>query len=50
MSTPVQTSALSTSGPAVQRQEAEEEEPEESVQGLFVQREAVPEEDEEIPM
>jgi hypothetical protein len=49
MSTPVQTSALSASGPAVQRQEAEEEEPEESVQGMFVQREAVPEEEEELP-
>lgn len=46
---PVQTSAVSDSAPAVQRQETEEEE-DESVQGLFVQREAVPDEEEELPM
>lgn len=46
---PVQTAALSTSGPAVQREEAPDDELDESVQGSFVQREEVPEDEEELP-
>jgi hypothetical protein len=64
MSAPAPVQALSSSGPAVQREAAPEEEEEvqglfvqrhaggdhdeEAVQGLFVQREAAPEEEEEV--
>jgi hypothetical protein len=44
---PVQTASLSSSGPAVQRQEAHEEE---SVQGVFVQRADPAAEEEEEPL
>jgi hypothetical protein len=63
MSSPAPVQTLSASGPAVQREAAEEEEElqglfvqrhggedheEDAVQGLFVQREAAPEEEEEV--
>jgi hypothetical protein len=48
MSTPQSAPVSATaSGPAVQREEAPEEEQEESVQGVFVQREGEEEEVEE---
>jgi hypothetical protein len=43
---PVQTAALSSSGPAVQREEMPEEE---ELQGSFVQREVVQREDAPVP-
>ena len=46
MSAPSAATSVSASGPAVQREEAPEEE-EPAVQGMFVQREEAPEEDEE---
>ena len=50
MSTPAAPAAVSSAGPAVQRQADEEEQPEEAaVQGAFVQRQEGEEEEEPAP-